>query len=88
VHFVGTTGDLPSDTESTVLLGFVVALDVSARCRAFLMRAPIPPFRLCNWRTPFSVLQKHTEGASQQVNGSHGVYAEGGKFCLSWERHR
>jgi hypothetical protein len=36
-HFNGTTGGLPSDAESTSLLDFVVALDVSGRGRAFLI---------------------------------------------------
>jgi hypothetical protein len=50
-HFNGTTGGLPSDAESTSLLDFVVALDVSVRCRAFLMRSSnssFPPVQLEN----------------------------------------
>ncbi len=38
-HFIGTTGCLASDAESTVLLDFVVAADVSDRCRVSLMRS-------------------------------------------------
>jgi hypothetical protein len=43
-QFIGTTGCPPSDTESTVLLDFVVAMDVSGRCRAFLMRSSSSSF--------------------------------------------
>jgi hypothetical protein len=58
-HFNGTSRGLPSDAESTSLLDFVVALDVSVRCRAFLMRSsnsPSPPLQLENL---LPVLGKH-----------------------------
>jgi len=54
-HFIGTTGGLPSDVESTSLLDFVVASAVSNRCRAPLIRSSSSPSPLCVMRTSFSV---------------------------------
>jgi hypothetical protein len=45
-HFTGTTGGLPSDTGSAFLLDFVAVVDVSDRCRAFLMRSSNSSFPL------------------------------------------
>jgi hypothetical protein len=57
-HVIRTTGYLSSDTESTVLLDFVVAVDVFNRCGHSSCEAPIAPFRLWNRRTPFPLRQK------------------------------
>jgi hypothetical protein len=53
-HFIGTTRCLPSDAESTDLLDFVVVLDVSGRCGAFLMRSSNSSFPLVQFENPLS----------------------------------
>jgi hypothetical protein len=57
-HFIGTTGGLPSDAESTSLLDFVVATGVSDRCRAFLMRNSNSSFPLVRFENPLSCAVK------------------------------
>jgi len=50
-HFIGTT----AACERRRVNGFVglcVAVDVPAGAGCTSCEAPIPPFRLCNWRTP------------------------------------
>ena len=83
-HFIGTASCLPSDADSAVLLDFVAVVDVSDRCRAFLMRSSNSSFPRVQLENPLFLGCGRIERFLQQVNGSHGVYAEGGGFCLSW----
>jgi hypothetical protein len=83
-HFIGTASCLPSDANSAVLLDFVAVVDVSDRCRAVLMRSSNSSFPPVQLENPLFLGCGRTERSLQQVNGSHGVYAEGGGFCLSW----
>jgi hypothetical protein len=57
-HFIGTTGCMPSDAESTVLLDFVVALDVSGRCSASLVRSSNSSVPLVELENPLPGLRK------------------------------